>query len=93
MRGWDKPPERIADILQELSTVPAWIKIHNESACRKGVLHDLTLAKAYHPELDPKLLAGGFPQFKEDGSEFTKEDYVVVVKETRHHACSIATGN
>lgn len=92
VRGWEKPPERMAAILKELSTVPEWIKIHKESACRKGVLHGFTLAKAYHPELKPELLAGGFPQFKVDGSEFTKEDYQAVMKETHHHACAIARG-
>lgn len=50
----------------------------------------MTLAKSYHPELDPEMLAGGFPQFKVDGSEFTKEVYQAVVMETQHHACAIA---
>lgn len=77
-------------MLKELSTVPAWIKIHKDSAYRKGVLRGLTLAKAYHPELRPELLAGGFPRFKVDGSEFSKEDYQAVLKETQHHACAIA---
>lgn len=54
------------------------------------MLRGLTLAKAYHPELDPTLLAGSFPQFKEDNSELTKEDYAAVVKATRHYACAIA---
>lgn len=50
----------------------------------------LALAKAYHPEMDPALPVGGFPEFKADNTPFMKADYLRVLKETRPHATAIA---
>ncbi|KAE8769786.1 Cysteine synthase [Hordeum vulgare] len=66
------------------------MKIQSESACRKGVLSALMLAKAFHPELKPELLADGYPQFKVDSSEFTKDEYQAVLKVAQNLACRIA---
>lgn len=52
----------------------------------------LALAKAYHPEMDPALLAGGFPEFNADSTPFTKADFHRVIKETRPAATVIAHG-
>src|SRR4051812_29686379 len=52
----------------------------------------LELAKAYHPGLKPELLAGGFPELKDDGSQFSKDDYSKLHKEARSAATQIADG-
>ena len=52
----------------------------------------LHLAKAYHPEMDPTLLMGGFPQFNTDDTPFTEKDFHRVIKETRHAGTVIAEG-
>ena len=38
---------------------------------------------AYAPELKPEEITGGFPEYKDDGSEFIEEDYHRCVKESR----------
>lgn len=52
----------------------------------------LALAKAYHPKMDPALLAGGFPELKADNTPFGKSDYARVMKETQQHATTTAHG-
>ena len=42
--------------------------------------YSLSQALAYGEELDPAELAKGFPEFKDDGSEFSQEDYTACVK-------------
>lgn len=76
-------------MLWELSIVLEWIKELKLSACRKGIMRALALAKAYHPEMNPALLAGGFPQFNVDNTPFGKPDYARVVKETRQYPTSL----
>ena len=74
------PPRNIIDMLNELSTVPEWIKELKMSACRRGAMSALALAKAYHPEMDPALLAGGFLEFNADDTPFTEKDFQRVIK-------------
>ncbi|KAI4983549.1 hypothetical protein ZWY2020_025415 [Hordeum vulgare] len=61
------------------------------SAARKGVLTMLSRCLAYAPELKPEEVAAGFPQLKDDGSEFTQDDYERVVKESCSAATQLAT--
>ena len=90
VRGWEKPPQQLATLLSELSTVPEWIEHLKRSSCRKGVMRAMTLAKAYHPEMDPALFASGYPEFKSDGSRFSSKDFRTVFKQTRQYASAIA---
>lgn len=56
-----EPPRHIMDMIRELSTVPEWIQELKKEACRQGAMCSLARAKAYHPEMEPTLLADGFP--------------------------------
>lgn len=84
------PPRKIMEMINDLSTVPEWIGELKKSACRQGVMSALALAKAYHPEMNPALLAGGFPELNTDDTEFTESDYLRCVRETRPAATKIA---
>ena len=69
-----KPPapmKRITDIMAPFSVVPEWVRLGKQSACRLGVMRGMELARAYPPGLRPELLAGGFPELKDDGSPFS----------------------
>ena len=68
------PPRSIKDMLKKFSTVPQWVIETRKSAARVGANMALARAKAYLPELDVELLKGGFPEFKLDGSSFTRAD-------------------
>lgn len=92
VKNVQRPPQKIIDMLNELSTVPEWIKELKMLACRRGAMSALALAKAYHPEMDPALLAGGFPEFNADNTPFTKADFQRVIKETRRAGTTIAHG-
>lgn len=48
--------------------------------------------KAHYPDIDPTKLAGGFPQFKLDNSEFGGKDLTAITKETRYAATVIVEG-
>src|SRR4051812_12206021 len=87
-----KPPsmKRITDIMGPLSVVPEWVKLLKRSACCMGVLCGLELAKAYHPGLKLDRLASGFPELKADESNFSKEDFIMVHKETHPFSTKIA---
>ena len=65
-----------------LSTLPPQIGELTRSAARKGVLTTLSRCLAYAPEKNPEEVAAGFPQLKDDGSEFAEEDYQRVVKDS-----------
>ena len=89
-RGWRNPPTSLFDVIGHLSTMPAWLELWKRSACRAGTMRCLALAKAYHPTLDPSLLAGGFPEFNVDGTKFGKRCYSRVCKQTRYAATQLA---
>lgn len=84
------PPRRIMDMINDFSIVPEWIKELKMSACRKGAMSALALAKAYHPEMDSTLLADEFPEFNADNTLFTKADVTHCVRETRPAGTTIA---
>jgi len=50
----------------------------------------MALAKAHYPDIDPEKLAGGFPQFNLDNTEFSAKDLTAISKETRYAATVIA---
>ncbi|KAE8775319.1 hypothetical protein D1007_52189 [Hordeum vulgare] len=77
-------------MLRRLSTIPEYIAERRKSYACKGVMATMRWALAYAPELKPDEIAGGFPQYKDDGSEFTEEDYVKCVKDIRPAASQLA---
>ena len=77
-------------MLKQLSTMPQWVTETRKSAARGGASMALARAKAYLPELDVELLKGGFPEFKLDGSTFSRADYAKCIAETRPLASLIA---
>ena len=89
-KGLATPPSNLKNFLGELTTVPEWIQRWKRSSCRQGALRVLALAKACYPDIDPAKLAGGFPRFNADGTEFSDKDFARVVRETRVIATSIA---
>ncbi|KAI5012421.1 hypothetical protein ZWY2020_024555 [Hordeum vulgare] len=88
--GAKEPITSIKKMLGCLSTLPPQIGELTRSAARKGVLTTLSRCLAYAPELKPEEVAAGFPQLKDDGSEFSQEDYQRVVKESRSAATQLA---
>ena len=80
----------IKKVLGCLSTLPPQIGELTRSAARKGVLTALSRCLAYAPEINPEEVAAGFPQLKDDGSEFFEEDYQRVVKDSRLAATQLA---
>lgn len=52
----------------------------------------LALAKAYHLEMDPTLLAGGFPKLNTNDTPFMKADFQHCVRETGPASTTIAHG-
>ncbi|KAI4996000.1 hypothetical protein ZWY2020_040502 [Hordeum vulgare] len=88
--GAKEPITSIKKILGCLSTIPPQIGELTRSAVRKGVLTALSRCLAYAPEINLKEVAVGFPQLKDDGSEFVEEDYQKVVKDSRLAATQLA---
>ncbi|KAI5020703.1 hypothetical protein ZWY2020_045591 [Hordeum vulgare] len=88
--GAKEPITSIKKMLGCLSTLPPQIDELTRSAARKGVLTTLSRCLAYAPELKPEEVAAGFPQLKDDKSEFTQDDYQRVVKESRSAATQLA---
>ena len=88
--GAKEPITSIKKILGCLSTLPPQIGELTRSAARKGALTTLSRCPAYAPEINPEEVAAGFPQLKDDGSEFAEEDYQCVVKESRLAATQLA---
>ncbi|KAI5005623.1 hypothetical protein ZWY2020_032866, partial [Hordeum vulgare] len=85
-----EPITSIKKVLGCLSTLPPRIGELTRSAARKGVLTALSRCLAYAPEINPEEVAAGFPQLKDDGSEFVEEDYQRVVKDSRLAATQLA---
>src|SRR4051812_21126406 len=67
--------KRVTDVMGPSSVVFEWVKLGKRSACCTGVMRGLELAKAYRPGLKPEQLAAGFPEFKANGSKFSKDDH------------------
>ena len=88
--GAKEPITSIKKMLGCLSTLPPQIGELTRSAARKGALTTLSRCLAYAPEINPEEVAAGFPQLKDDGSEFAEEDYQRVVKESRLAATQLA---
>ena len=88
--GAKEPITSIKKVLGCLSTLPPQIGELTRSAARKGVLTALSRCLAYAPEINPEEVAAGFPQLKDDWSEFVEEDYQRVVKDSRLAATQLA---
>ncbi|KAI5018704.1 hypothetical protein ZWY2020_043592 [Hordeum vulgare] len=88
--GAKEPITSIKKVLGYLSTLPPQIGELTRSAARKGVLTALSRCLAYAPEINLEEVAAGFPQLKDDGSDFVEEDYHKVVKDSRLAATQLA---
>ncbi|KAI5008361.1 hypothetical protein ZWY2020_009409 [Hordeum vulgare] len=88
--GNKEPIKPIKHMVGCLSTLPPQVEELKRSAARKGALTTLSWCLAYAPELKPEEVAVGYPELKDDESEFTKEDYHRVVKESRSAATQLA---
>ena len=60
-------PKFIKDALKKLSTIPKQVEELKRSAAHSGARTLLRWAMAYSPELDLVEMAGGFPEYKDDG--------------------------
>ena len=85
-----KPPTTIKEVLEQLSTVPSELSELKLSTARAGAIIALSRAKAWQAELDPAEMAGGCPEFKDDGTAFDETDFTRCVKEMRPLACQLA---
>ncbi|KAI5012467.1 hypothetical protein ZWY2020_024733 [Hordeum vulgare] len=85
-----EPVRTIKHMLSYLSTLPPQIEELKRSAARKGVLNTLSRCLAYGPELKPEEIAPGYLELKDDGPEFTKEDYHRVIIESRFSVTQLA---
>ena len=81
--GDKQPLKLIKNVLECLSTIPQQIQELKRSGTQAGAIYSLSRALAYREELGPAELAKGFPEFKNDGSEFSQEDYVACVKDAQ----------
>ena len=81
--GAKEPITSIKKVLGCLSTLPPQIGELTRSAARRGILTALSRCLVYAPEINVEEVAAGFPQLKDDGSEFVEEDYQRVVKDSR----------
>jgi hypothetical protein len=72
--GGRDPPRFIKDVLKLLPTVPKQIEELKKSAARASGMTSLSRAKPYVPDMDPSKMTGGFPQFNDDGTEFSGAD-------------------
>ncbi|KAE8790949.1 hypothetical protein D1007_34763 [Hordeum vulgare] len=70
--------------------MPQRVSETRKSATRGGANLALARAKAYLRELDLAALKDGFPEYKLDGSKFSREDFARVMKETRPLATLLA---
>ena len=60
------------------------------SAARIGAITTLNQAKAWQSELDPTEMAGGCPEFNDDGSVFEEADFTICVIDMQPLACQLA---
>ncbi|KAI5013409.1 hypothetical protein ZWY2020_034521 [Hordeum vulgare] len=75
-----------------LSMLPPQVEELKRSAAHKGAFTTLSRCLAYALELKPEEVAAGYPELKDDESEFTEDDYHRVVKESRATATHLAAG-
>lgn len=85
-------PQFIKDDLRRLSTIPQQVEELKRSAARSGATTTLSRAMAYAPELDMAEMAGGFPEYKDDGTTFSQADYACYVKESQPLASQHVVG-
>ena len=85
-----QPPTLLMDVLKKLSVLPIRFEEMKRSSARAGAVTALSRAKAWVPELDPSVVAIGYPSLKEDGTPFDQKDFSACVREIRPMATPIA---
>ena len=83
-------PKFMKGVLEVLSTIPRQIEELKRSSARKGAMATLSRSLAYAPELNPAEMMDGFPQLKDDGLQFTQDDYARCIKASRILASRLA---
>ncbi|KAI5022133.1 hypothetical protein ZWY2020_058863 [Hordeum vulgare] len=86
LMGNKEPVKSIKSMLGYLSMFPPQVEELKRSAAWKEALNTLSRCLAYAPELKPEEVAAGYAELKDDGSEFTEDDYHRVIKESRSAA-------
>ena len=64
----------IKEIIEKLAMLPARLDELKRSAARSGALTALIRAKAWIPDLEPVDIGQGYPNMKEDGTNFNNDD-------------------
>ncbi|KAI4981573.1 hypothetical protein ZWY2020_022065 [Hordeum vulgare] len=88
--GNKEPIKSTKNMLGCLSMLPPQVEELKRSAACKGALTTLSRCLAYASELKPEEVVAGYPELKDDESEFTEDDYHRVVKESRAAATQLA---
>ena len=83
-------PKFMKGVLEVISTIPKQIEELKRSVARKGAMAALSQSLAYAPALNPAEMMDGFSQLKDDGSQFTQEDYAHCMKASRILASRLA---
>ena len=81
--SFKKPPTAIKTMLEHQSIVPSQIEEIKLSAAHAGALNTLSRAKPWQSELDPTEMASRCPEFNDDGSLLTEEDFAKYAREMR----------
>ncbi|KAI5000836.1 hypothetical protein ZWY2020_010795 [Hordeum vulgare] len=82
----------MSDMVKRLSTMPKHIEEMKKSAARKGLITALRWSLSYAPELKPEEIARGFPEYKDDGLEFTHGDYAQCMRAVCPTTSQLAEG-
>ncbi|KAI4977728.1 hypothetical protein ZWY2020_014282 [Hordeum vulgare] len=90
--GRKEPVKSIKKMLSYLSMLHPQIEELKRSTAGKGALNTLSRCLDYALELKPEEVAAGYPELKDDGSEFTEDDYHRVIKESRFAATHLVAG-
>ena len=71
----DNPPATCEYWLSKLLKAPQYISGWKGSAARASAAHVLTLARAYHPDINIEQIAQGRQATHTDGTEFSLVEY------------------
>src|SRR3989337_2393822 len=85
-----QPPTIIKETLEKLSVLPQRIEELKRASAGAGALTALSRAKAWQADLDPEDLANGCPSVKEDGSDFSADNFAEIARAMRPLARKLA---
>jgi hypothetical protein len=76
-------PTSLDSIIKKMEKLPRYMTHWRLSSARAGISRALSLVKAHHPDIDIKTITSGIPERKDDGSEFSKDDFRVISESLR----------